>query len=95
MVKSFIALKNKNFVVIWDDKTNIYFQILNDNGIKVGLQLNIASGNFFTYSSITTLANGNFVVTYRCNPNICAEIFYSDGTLLKSQFTVNTYIHLD
>ena len=34
-------------------------------------------------------------MTYRCHPSICAEILYSDGTMLKSQFIVNTYINTD
>ena len=83
------ALKNNNFVVTWDLHFNLYFQILTDNGIKVGSQLNITSAYF---SSITSLANGNFVIVYRFSVSICAEIFYSDGTLLKSQFNFSTNI---
>ena len=89
---SITALKNNNFVVTWDNNNNITGQILTDNGNKVGLPFVNTGGDF---ASITSLANGNFVVAYTCNNNICAKIFHIDGTTLKSQFIVNTYIHVD
>ena len=85
---SMTALKNNNFVVAWDDSSNIYAQIFTDNGNKVGIKLNIASGS---YSSITSLFNGNFVVSYLCSLRICAQIFYSDGTTQGTSFQANTY----
>ena len=83
-----VLKNNKNFVITWDNTTNTYIQILTDNGTKIGSQLNITSGSALCYSSITSLANSNFVVTYRCLLSICAQIFYSNGTILKPQFTV-------
>ena len=89
------TLKNNNFIVSWDVKYNVYAQIFTDNGTKVGSQLNIISGNS-TFSSITSLVNGNFVVTYvYLARNIFAQIFYINGTLLKGEFLVHTYINRD
>ena len=59
---SMAALKNNNIVVTWDDKTK-YYQILTDNGIKIGSQFIVIPG---ISPSITSLANGNFVVAYTC-----------------------------
>ena len=92
---SITALKNNNFIVTWNDNVKIYGQILNDNGIKIGLQFNITSNGTHSYAPIIALANGNFVVIYRCFPNICATIFYNNGIILKSQFIVNTFINID
>ena len=85
---SIIALKNNNFIVVW----NIYFQIFTDTGTKIGSEFNLTYGNLVI---VAALANGNFVAAYRCYPSICAKIFYCNGTMLKSEFIVNTYINID
>ena len=89
---SITALENNDFVAAWDDNQYVYFQIFTDNGTKIISQFNNLGGNS---PFIRSLANDNFVLTYRCYPSTCAIIVYSNGNVLKSQFIVNTYIHSD
>ena len=88
---SIATLKNSNFVVFWDNYTHaLSFQILTDNGTKVDSQKYISTAVTLSSTSVASLANGNFVVTYLFLPNFYANIFYSNGTMLKSMFKVNT-----
>ena len=94
---SIIALNNNNFIVTWDKWLEIIFaQIFTDNGTKVGQQLNIASSNSYLSSSkLTSLADGNFAVTYTISSNVYAEIFYHNGDTLVSQFLVHDGMNKD
>ena len=85
-------MEKNNFVVAWSNVYFINIQIFTDDGIKVGTEIQFGIGSYCFESSITTLANSNFVVAYHCNKNIYADIFYSNGTGLKSQIMVNTLI---
>ena len=87
---SIIILTNDNFVVSWDYSSQIFNQILTNNGVKVGSQNNFTQQG--EYISTASLANGNFVMSYS-NQSIYAIICYSNGTMLKSEFIVNTHIN--
>ena len=91
---SITKLTKNNFVVTWEDSNNIYVQIMTDDGnTKIIQQFNISSPNHLPYfPSITSLVNGNIIVTYR-GSNVYAQIFYENGTLLKSEFPVNPLGH--
>ena len=89
---SITVLKNDNFVVIWSYGGYVYTQIITNNGTKVGLKINISLWN--NQFSATSLDDSNFVISYN-NKDIYAIIVYNNGTTLKSQFIVNTFINYD
>ena len=61
---SIITLINNNFVVAWDSDT-VHAQVFSDDGTLIGAQLtidNTIGGGDAMYSSMTLLANSNYVV---------------------------------
>ena len=87
---SITTFKNNNYILTWDDSTTAL--IYNDNGTLIETISNIPSGNSI---SAISLNNDDIVVTYIDSCNVNAEIVYSNSTMLKPQFNVNTYINCD
>ncbi len=94
------ALANGHFVVTWSSldpqqgnpsNSAIKARIFNENGDEVVSEFVV---NEYTYSwqlhpSITALANGDFIVTWRSHGDIKARIFDTDGNEIVSEFPVN------
>ncbi len=104
------ALKNGGFVIVWESWDNngtaitdselsyLAAQIYDANGSKVGseFQVNTNSESFISRSSVTTLNNGNFVVTWHIyGVEVYAQIFTENGDKIGGEFQVNTYEYSD
>jgi len=104
---SVASLTNGQFVVTWDslgqdgDGWGIYGQIFNADGTKSGseFQVNTYTANFQDSSSIASLNNDKFVVTWKSLGQdgsgyygIYGQIFNADGTKSGSEFQINTYV---
>ena len=87
---SITTFNNNNYILTWDSSTNAL--ILSDNGTIVSHISNIP---YATSLSVISLNNDNFVVTYIYSTDVCAQIRSSNGTILKPQFSVNTFIYGD
>ena len=100
------GLKNGGFIVTWtsDDPqdvstTGIYGQRYKNDGTKSGSEFQIntyTAGSQFD-SAVTTLTNGNFVVVWTSDGQdgsgygVYGQQFAEDGTLVGTEFLVNTY----
>ena len=101
------SLSNGNFVVTWDDGSGldgsgdgIFGQIFNATGAKVSSQFLVntyTTGNQ-QYPSVSSLSNGNFVVSWvdlsgedGSGFGVFAQIFNATGAKVGNQFLVNTH----
>lgn len=103
------GLANGGFVVSWEDNSgtlgdtsssSIKAQIFNAGGTKVGGEflVNTQTANSQYDPTITSLANGGFVVSWYdssgtlgdANTSIKAQIYNAGGTKIGSEFLVNT-----
>ena len=103
------ALANGGFVVTWTDPAllgltgdNVITQIYSATGTQVGGNFSANGGLLGLLtgqqdeSSVTVLANGNFLVTWSNTPllssdtNVQAQIISATGTKVGDQFTLNT-----
>ncbi|KKL05093.1 hypothetical protein LCGC14_2609500, partial [marine sediment metagenome] len=104
-LSSVASLSNGKFVVTWQslsqdgDNWGVYGQIFNADGTKSGseFQVNTYTLNHQYESSVASLRNGQFVVTWQSLLQdgdlygIYGQIFNADGTKSGSEFPVNTY----
>jgi hypothetical protein len=103
-IPSAATLSNGNFVVTWQSyeqdgsSWGVYGQLFSNNGTKQGseFQVNTYTTNDQSLSSVATLSNGNFVVTWRSQQDgsssgIYGQLFSNNGTKQGSEFQVNTY----
>ena len=103
-------LQNGSFVVVWekavadsDDSFGIQAKLFNNINSTSGTGFKVNTG--ITYSeqsdpNVTTLQNGNFVVTFQSYEwedgagfNIIAKIYDSSANALTPEFLVNTYLN--
>jgi len=99
------SLAGGGFVATWTLDSggpyagDIYAQIFNSSGAKVGTQFLVNSTTALsqTYSSVSQISGGRFVVTWEhtasttsLDKEIRARIFNSDGTPVGSDFLVST-----
>ena len=102
---SISALNDGGFIVAWESEDDnnaaggygIYAQKFDVNGARVGSEIQVSSNTnkFEMQPKITTLSNGNVVVTWQVsndgsNHDIYARIFNSNGTPQNLEFIVNT-----
>jgi len=101
---SIASLSNGKFVVTWEsdsqdsDGYGIYGQLFNADGTKSGseFQVNTYTTDQQNLSSVASLSNGQFVVTWESNGQdsdgygIYGKLFNADGTKSGSEFRVNT-----
>ncbi|MGL4490170.1 MAG: calcium-binding protein [Rhizobiaceae bacterium] len=91
-------LANGNYVVSWTDDSNtppfnkgpvVYAQLMNANGATIGAKFTVTNDIFSEHSrpEITTLASGQFVVSWRSFPDndsisykYVMRVFNADGT---------------
>ncbi|MGB0560902.1 MAG: S8 family serine peptidase [Spirulinaceae cyanobacterium] len=101
---SISALSDGKFVVTWQsdgqdgDRNAVYAQIFDAQGNKIDQEFQV---NTFTYSnqdrpSVTTLANGNFVVAWESpqdgdNSGVYGRIFDAQGNALSTEFKINSF----
>ena len=102
---SITKLNDGGFVVSWQSANQdshgygIFAQRFNVNGVKLGgeFQVNTHTADAQWQPSITTLANGGFVVSWQSNSQdgsvsgIYAQRFNANGVAQGSEFRVNTY----
>ncbi len=105
---SVTALATGGFVTTWTDGSGqngdnsgngVKGQIFNATGMKVGteFQVNTITAQTQDQSSVTSLSNGNFVVTWRdlsqvddtSGAGVKAQIFSSNGQKIGGEFLVN------
>jgi flagellin-like hook-associated protein FlgL len=92
------ALKDGGFVVTWDSDgqdgqyKGVYAQRYDNTGAAAGseFQVNQATSGFQTRSSVTTLNNGNFIVTWTDDDDNSVKIrhYSSSGVALSGDTTV-------
>ncbi len=102
---SVASFSNDNFVVTWTSNVQdgsdfgIYGQLFNGNGTNIGseFQINTYTTNDQQYSSVASLADGNFVVTWQSEGQdgdgfgIYSQLFGGSGTKIGSEFLANSY----
>ena len=108
---SITSLFNEGFVITWQSENQdesgygIYGQIFHSNGSKMGseFQVNTYTNSDQLYPSVTSLTNGNIVVSWTSNyqegdtsdsynqRGVYAQIFTPSGQKIRSEFQVNTY----
>ena len=104
------GLANGGFVITWNDYSGtlgdnsgsgIKAQVFGADGTKVGSEflVNTQTADYQFSPTITSLANGGFVITWSDNSaalgdksgsSIKAQVFGADGTVVGSEFLVNT-----
>lgn len=106
-IEAITGLANGGFVVTWrndgadGDGYGVFAQVFAANGSKVGSQflVNTATASFQFNSTVTSLANGGFIVAWQdfsgtlgdsSSSSIKAQIFAADGSRTGSEFLVNT-----
>ncbi len=107
-VPSIAPLPNGGFVIAWQDNSgqggdlgvSVKAQIFDANGGKIGGEFlaNTVTAGVQAHPSVTTLNNGNFVVTWHDgnglggdpDSSIRAQIFTSTGATVGNEFLVNT-----
>ncbi len=98
------SFPNGNFVVAWESFGQdgswggVFAQLFNGNGSKIGseFRVNTYTNNWQDRLSLTTLKEGNFVVTWDSEQDgsssgIFAQLFDGNGNKIGSEFLVNTY----
>jgi len=102
---SVTGLANGDFVVIWTSngqdgsQSGVYGQRYNSNGNPLGseFQINAYTDDHQFAESVTSLANGGFIVTWKSLSQdgdvygIYGQRYDSNGNPLGSEFQVNTY----
>ncbi len=103
------SLNNGNFVVTWSsdgqDGSNygVYAQIYDSIGNRIGseFQVNTYTASTQKLSAISTLDNGNFVITWTSQNQdgnglgVYAQIFNFDGSKIGNEFQINTTTKFD
>ncbi|MEY8841712.1 hypothetical protein AB9K41_22010, partial [Cribrihabitans sp. XS_ASV171] len=99
------ALPDGGFVVTWTDESQtggdtsgsaVRGQVFASNGSKVGSEflVNTETTLLQTYSSVTALSDGSFVVAWKHSEvsvnDIRAQLFSSTGTKIGTEFIVNS-----
>jgi hypothetical protein len=101
---SITGLNDGGFVVSWDSLQDgsvdgVYAQMYNADGTKRGseFQVNTYTADSQSFSSITSLNDGGFVVSWHSYDQdgseygAYAQIYNATGTKIGSEFQVNTY----
>lgn len=96
---SVAALSNGNAFLVWDNDPNsladICGRVVAPNGTVISNELIISQNAAMTqyHSSVTALSNGNAFVTWEGsqtgNWDIYGRVFFSNGTALGGEFTIN------
>ncbi|WP_047099793.1 beta strand repeat-containing protein [Sphingomonas sanxanigenens] len=101
------ALSNGGFIVTWEDSSGDYgdasgsaivAQLFSASGERVGFEfrVNTTTTGSQVDQTVTTLDNGNFVVTWTDpsagNANVRGQIYTSAGVAVGSEFVVNTVL---
>ncbi|MFM9937402.1 MAG: hypothetical protein ACKVOL_14545 [Novosphingobium sp.] len=104
------ALTDGGFFVVWADSSqtvgdasasSVKGQFFNASGGKIGSELliNTQTDGFQSYPEVTTLSNGNLVVTWRdtsetlgdsLGNSVKAQVIAADGAKVGGEFLVNT-----
>jgi tRNA(Arg) A34 adenosine deaminase TadA/methionine-rich copper-binding protein CopC len=94
------ALDNGNAVIVWKSygqdgsENGIYSQIISASGTKEGqeIQVNVNTTGSQQWPNVTTLSNGDYVVTWTDNSDdtVRARRFAEDGRPLSDEIIVNT-----
>ena len=109
MISNLTTLKNGNVIVTWCSEgqdgsgSGIFGQVLNENGEKVGteFQVNTHSDNYQYYSTVTTLDNGNVMVTWSSKEQdssesgIYGQVLNQNGEKIGTEFAINSYTDND
>ena len=102
---SITSLSDGRFVVTWvsedqdGSSLGVYCQVYDGDGSRVGdeFRVNTYTTSFQIDPSITSLADGGFVVTWTSygqdgsNNGVYGQVYGADGTPVGSEFRVNTY----
>ncbi len=105
------ALHLGGFVVSWSswgqdgDGFGVFAQRYSNNGVALGdeIQINTYTSSYQYNSSITSLSNGDFVVTWASlgqdgwggSSGIYGQRYSSSGVALGNEFKINTYLPKD
>ncbi len=101
---SVASFSNGNFVVTWNsavqdgDREGIFGQLFRGSGTKTGreFQVNTYTNGSQSSSAVTSLSNGNFVVTWNSfgqngSTGVYGQLFIGNGAKFGSEFRANTY----
>ena len=88
------ALTDGNVVVTWEDESNVYAQILNSSGAKVGLEIDVTLATGTQANPVITAISTGFIVTWQSNESgnndIYAQRFNSTGSEVGTKTKINT-----
>jgi len=94
-----ISQLGTGFVIGWQKGNDLYAQIFNSSGSKVGSEFTVTTTGTASDLKIAELSTGDFIVTWDQTTvtdgdsyGIFAQKFNSSGTKVGSEFQVNTYI---
>ena len=83
------GLANGEFVVVWNNGSQVRGQIFDAFGFPVGDEFSIsATLNSFSSASVSTFSDGSFVVTYPVGDEIRGQIFDATGQAVGEEFLV-------
>lgn len=94
------ALGGGGFVVVWDDPMfDVYGQVFDSNGIRVGNEFEVNTYNISNQRapSVAALHDGGFVVTWNSYgqdgsaEGVYGQKFLADGSKDGDEFQINTY----
>lgn len=97
---SMATLANGEYVVLWSENGDTLLgQRYSEEGAPVGdqFQVNSHTGGLYGGVSVTALADGGFIATWHSENQdgdswgIFAQVFDADGSLVGSEFQVNTH----
>ena len=83
------GLANGEFVVVWNNGSQVRGQIFDAFGFPVGDEFSISAMlDLFSSASVSTFSDGSFVVTYPIGDEICGQIFDATGQAVGEEFLV-------
>ena len=88
------ALQNGKAIITWENGTDVYAQILDTNGIKVGIEIDVTSNISTESNPVVTAISTGFIITWQSDENgnndIFSQLFTEDGTKVGDVVKVNT-----
>ncbi|WP_071628102.1 Calx-beta domain-containing protein [Poseidonibacter lekithochrous] len=88
------ALTDGKAVITWESGTDVYAQILDENGAKVGMELDVTTSSGVQSNPVVTAISTGFIITWQSNENgnhdIYSQRFNSSGSEIGDKVKVNS-----
>ena len=90
------ALPNGKAIITWENGTDIYAQILGDNGSKIGSEIKVTSNVSVESNPVVTSISTGFIITWQSNESgnndIFTQQFDINGVKVGDAIKVNTTV---